>query len=62
MTTAWSNWTNAEKTTAIAPVAAPASADRPRYFSPDGVEHSRPQPGLNLVRLGDRTRKVVVKP
>ncbi|MDY5767033.1 MAG: M6 family metalloprotease domain-containing protein [Alloprevotella sp.] len=62
VTTAWSEWTKAEKTTAIAPVAAPGDAAKPRYFTPDGVEHSRPQPGLNLVRQGDRTRKVVVKP
>ena len=62
VTTAWSNWTKAEKTTAIAPVAAPGGAARPRYFTPDGVEHGQPQPGLNLVREGDRTRKVVVKP
>ena len=62
VTTAWSEWTKATNTTAIAPVAAPGDADKPRYFTPDGVEHSQPQPGLNLVREGDRTRKVVVKP
>lgn len=48
---------------AISPVEAEpgAGAGRPAYFTPDGVRHASPQPGVNIVRTRSGVRKVLVK-